>query len=159
MRSSKKSVLSRVLPALAATALLLAGCKDSSPTEPILAAATPTPAPSSITTWAGTWSGTYQSWGADPDCDSSILYPAQAILWQKGSDVGGTLTATGDDPKGCPLNNSLTFSGTLQGSVLRGTIKFSDYSWFVNGTVSGSKLEIELKGAPGNVFGLMHLHR
>ena len=39
MRSSKKDVSSRILPALAAMALLLAGCNDSSPTEPKLAGA------------------------------------------------------------------------------------------------------------------------
>ncbi|HSB63087.1 MAG TPA: hypothetical protein VLJ18_02930 [Thermoanaerobaculia bacterium] len=51
MRSSKKNVSSRILPALAAMALLLAGCNDSSPTEPKLAGV-PTPTPASQGIWS-----------------------------------------------------------------------------------------------------------
>jgi len=108
---------------------------------------------------AGTWTGTYNSTEPLSDCDVSILNPAQATLWQNGSSVGGTLTVTGDDPRGCPPRDSLTFTGTLQGSVLTGTIKFPDFSWFVRGALSGSQLDIAVANVYGTPFGVIHLHR
>jgi len=155
MSSSKKNVLSRVLPALAATALLLVACKDSSPTEPILAAATPTPPAESI---VGTWIGTYQSKDDFDGCDTNVVYSAQATLWQNGSDAGGTLTAMSEDRRGCPLG-SYTLTGTLQGGVLTGRIVLPGVTWSVRGTVAGSKLDIELVRPFDDLFGVMHLHR
>ena len=142
MRSFKRDSFHRGLAATAATALLLAGCKDSpSPTEP-------------SGNIAGAWAGTYAS-SDSIECDNTIVFPAQATLWQNGSDVGGTLTATGD-PRGCPLG-SLTFTGTLHGNALAGTVESFPYS--VRGTLSGSTLDIGLVASFGNSFGALHLHR
>jgi len=105
--------------------------------------------------------GTYQSLRHFlDDCDPSIVYPAQATLWQNGSSVGRALTVTGDDPRGCfSFSGTYTFVGTRQGSVLTGTIKSPDFSWFVRGVLSGSKFSIELADAYGHGFGVMNLHR
>ena len=105
---------------------------------------------------AGTWTGTYNS--TDFDCDNSIVYPAQATLWQNGSDVGGTLTAMSEDRRGCPLG-SYTFAGSLQGNVLTGQIGLPGTTWFLRGTVAGSKLDIELVLPFDYLFGVLHLHR
>lgn len=143
MRTSRGNVFFRGLAAMALAAPLLAGCNDSSPSEPKMAASI-----------AGSWTGTYAS-NDSIDCDNSIIFPAQATLSQNGSDVAGTLTATGD-PNGCPCG-VLTFTGTLQGNALSGTIGSSDYS--VRGALSGSTLRIDLVASFGNTFGQLNLHR
>lgn len=154
---------------MAVVALILAGCNDSSPTEPkLLPAATPTPTPTSTPTPSstplppggnitGTWSGKF-----DPadfvDCDGNT--PAQASFQQNGLDIVGTLNAT---ENGCGFTR-VTLRGTLQGTTLDGTVTGDRFS---NGTakaaLSGTTLEIALTSAcPGELCipgGQMHLHR
>lgn len=160
MRSSQKHSIFRGLAVMAVAAPLLVGCNDSSPTEPrVLVAATPTPTPTPLPpggSIAGAWTGAYVStdW---LDCDTSIVFSSQATLSQNGSDVGGTLTATGD-PNGCPCGN-LTFAGTLQGNLLQGTAASPNQTWSASGSLSGSTLDIALLNAYGTRFGQMHLHR
>ncbi len=158
MRFSRRLLLFAFLAAMAAATLLLAGCKEgASPTEPKLAGnAAGNPAGNPAGNIAGPWTGTYSSTDSI-ECDTNIVYSAQATLWQNGSDVGGTVTATGD-PKGCPCGN-LTFAGTLKGNALEGTINFSTFSWDVRGTLSGSTLDVALVNTFGTIFGQMHLHR
>ena len=52
MRPSMKNVLLRGLAVMAVAAPLLFGCNNSSPTEPKLVAATPTPGLTSGSVWA-----------------------------------------------------------------------------------------------------------
>ncbi len=170
MRSSRNNMLLRGLAVVTVAALPLAGCNESSPTEPkALAVATPTPAqtPTPLPPGgniAGTWTGTYVStdW---LDCDTSIVSPAQATLTQNGSGVRGTLTATGD-PRGCPCGK-LTFTGTLQGNSLEGKVGSPHQIWSVSGSLSASTLDISLlavdrdgdDGPYGTGLGQLHLHR
>ena len=154
-------MLLRGLAIVTLAALPLAGCNESSPTEPKALAATPIPTltPTPLPPGgniAGAWTGTYGStdW---LDCDTSIISPAQATLSQNGSDVRGTLTATGD-PNGCPCGN-LTFTGTLQGNFLQGTVGSPNQTWSVSGSLSGSTLDIALMNSFGTGFGQMRLHR
>ena len=154
-------MLLRGLAVVTVAALPLAGCNESSPTEPKVLVATPiptqtpTPLPPGANI-AGTWTGTYVStdW---LDCDTSIVYSAQVTLWQNGAEVGGTLTATGD-PKGCPCGN-VTFTGTLQGNRLEGKVGFPNQPWRVNGIVYGSSLDFSLVNSFGTAFGETHLRR
>ena len=155
---------------MAVAALLLAGCNESSPTEPkALAVATPIPTqtPTPLPPGgniAGAWTGTYVSTGW-LDCDTSIISPAQATLTQNGSRVRGTLTATGD-PRGCPCGK-LTFTGTLQGNSLEGRVGSPIQNFGVSGSLSASTLDISLlnldrdgdAGPYGTGLGQMHLHR
>ena len=160
MRSSRKNVLFRGLAVTAMAAPLLFGCNESSPTEPkVFAVATPTPLPPGGGNIAGTWTGTYVStdW---LDCDTSIVSPALATISQTGSDVRGTMTATGD-PNGCPCGN-VTFRGALHGNLLVGPVEspgFPEGTWTVSGSLSGSTLDIALLNVYGNIFGQVHLHR
>ena len=170
MQSSRNGALLRALVVATVAAALLAGCSDSSPTEPkALTVATPIPTPTPTPlppggNIAGTWTGSYVSTGW-LDCDTSIISPAQATLTQNGSDVRGTLTATGD-PRGCPCGK-LTFTGTLQGNYLEGTIGLPNQHWGVSGVLSASTLDISLlnldrdedNGPYGTGLGRMHLHR
>jgi len=160
MRSSKKNVLLRRLAVIAVAAPFLAGCNESSPTEPkVVAAATPAPTPTprppggNVT---GTWTGTFNSTDF-LDCDTEIVSLAQATLSQNGSDVGGTLTATGD-PNGCPCGN-LTFAGTLQENALKGTINLPAHGGSVHGALTGQTLNVSLRNTYGTTFGQMQLHR
>ena len=138
---------------MAVVAPLLAGCNDSSPTEPKLAA-TPIPTPGNI---AGAWTGKFDSVDFI-DCDSNT--PAQASFQQNGSAIVGTLNAT---ENGCGFT-AVTFEGTLQGNVLEGTLRGGNFqSGRAYGTLSGTNLEIELgSSCPGIMCipgGQMHLHR
>ena len=169
MRSSRNNMLLRALAVMTVAGLPLAGCNESSPTEPkALAVATPIPTPTPTPlppggNIAGAWTGTYVStdW---LDCDISIISPAQATVSQNGSGVRGTLTATGD-LKGCPCGK-LTFTGTLQGNSLEGTIGLPDQHRGVSGSLSASTLDISLLNldrdgddGPYGTIGQMHLHR
>ena len=169
MRSSKKNSLFRGLAVTVLATPLLVGCNESSPTEPkvLLVATTPIPTPTPLPPGgniAGTWTGTYISTGW-LDCDTSIISPAQATLTQNGSGVRGTLTATGD-PRGCPCGK-LTFTGTLQGNSLEGTVGLPNQHFGVSGSLSASTLDISLlnldrdedDGPYGTGLGQMHLHR
>jgi hypothetical protein len=151
MRSSKKSTFLRGLAALAVSALILAGCNDSSPTEPMLAA-TPTPilTPGNI---AGAWTGTYSSDNIEICVISGI--PAQATFEQDGSTVRGTLNAPTSP---CFTLQARTFTGTLHGNTLVGSVGTFGY---VQGTVSGATIEIGLGVNPYGYAseGQLHLHR
>lgn len=143
---------------MAAAAVLLAGCNDSSPTEPKVAAAStptpttiPTPSPTPLPPGgniAGTWTGTF---------NTSICggFTEQASFEQNGSTVAGSFKGTG-----ATCNWDLAFSGTLQGSTLAGSV--TDYDILLggaHGTLSGSSLEITIDNGGSFVIGQLHLHR
>ena len=155
MRSSKKNPLFRGLAPMAAAALLLAGCNDSSLTEPkVLAAATPTPTPlppgGSI---AGAWTGTFSSDNIEFCVFSGI--PAQATFEQDGSTVRGILNAL---TAPCFPLEARAFTGTLHGNTMLGSVGSFGY---VQGTLSGTTLEIGLGMNPYGYAskGQLHLHR
>jgi hypothetical protein len=141
---------------MTAAAVLLAGCNDSSPTEPKVLTATPststpTPSPTPLPpsgSVAGAWIGTYH--GVSFTCDTS----AQASFEQTGGAVLGTLTATGS------CGDVWHFSGALQGNTLAGSI--TDYDTLVvvaHGILSGSTLEITIDNGSGLTVAQAHLHR
>jgi hypothetical protein len=146
VRFSRDAGLCRYLAAtaLAAAALLLAGCsKDSvSPTEPV-----PT---GNI---AGAWTGTFDT--ADPiDCAANGI--SQASFQQNGSAVVGTLAVQSD----CGF--SVTFQGSLKGNALSGAITGGGFysGSAASGYLSGASLEIGVENSFGLIpGGQMHLHR
>ncbi len=118
---------------------------------------TPAPVPTAGAV-AGPWTGTFVT--VDPiDCDGNPT-PAQADFQQNGSAVSGSLNATENF---CGFAH-VTFKGTLQGSMLTGTItgeRFTNAT--ATGTLSGTTLEIRLTNScPGELCipgGQMLLHR
>ena len=144
---------------MAVAAFLLAGCNDSSPTEPKLAAATSTPAPTSTPTptptplppggsIAGAWTG---------PVSTSICggFLEQASFEQNGSTVVGVFKGIG-----ATCNSDLFFSGTLQGNTLAGSVTDRDsFLGGAQGALSGSSLEITIDNRGSLVIGQLHLHR
>jgi len=147
MDSSKERALFRGLTVLVATALLLMGCNNSSPTEPKLVAATPAPTPAP-SVWP--WTGTYN--GVSTRCDSA----AQANFEQTGSKVEGRMLVT------CLTGQyGFYFSGDLQGTTFTGLAMWGDPEFYpLKGTLSGSTLELTIFNETGGTpMGQLHLHR
>lgn len=138
---------------MAALALLLAGCSDSSPTEPKMVAAAPTPTPLAPGgSLVGVWTGTFSSDNIEFCVFNGI--PAQATFEQDGSTIRGVLNAP---TAPCFQLEARAFTGTLRGNTLQGSAGPS----YAQGTLSGTTLEIGL-GVNGYGFaseGQLHLHR
>lgn len=151
MRSAMKNVLLRGLAGIAVAASLLVGCNHSSPTEPKVLVATPTPTPvpgNSGGPIAGAWTGTFST-----DICGGFL--EQASFEQNGSTVVGGFKGIG-----ASCNWDLFFTGTLQGNTLSGSV--TDHDIFVgggHGAFSSSSLEITIDNGGSFVLGQLHLHR
>jgi hypothetical protein len=134
---------------MAVAALLLAGCNDSSLTEPKLGAA-PTPAPTPAPTFTGTYNG------ISARCDSS----AQANFQDPPS--GGLYAQSGTMTVPC-LNGQYPFQffGNFQGNAFTGLALWGDPEFYpLKGTLSGSSLEITIfNDTGGTPLGQLHLHR
>jgi hypothetical protein len=99
------------------------------------------------------WTGTFSSDNIEFCIFSGI--PAQATFEQDGSTVRGTLSSP---TAPCFTLNARTFTGTLHGNTLMGSVGTFGY---VQGTLSGTTLEI---GLGINTYGFasegnLHLHR
>jgi hypothetical protein len=113
--------------------------------------------PATAANVAGAWTGDFDS--ADPlDCNPG--HQAQASFTVDGHNVVGTLNVQGD----CGFQN-VRFQGTIDGSMLKGTVTgdtFSNGSTAV-GSVWGStssKLDLGLTNSFGLIpGGQMRLHR
>ena len=146
MRSSREKMLFRGLAAMAATAFLLAGCNDSSPTEPKVVA-------NANASLVGAWTGTFN--GIDYHCDSS----AQASFQETTPVVDRGLSGTMSLPS-C-LGTFSFFDGYLQGNTFTGTAMWGDPEFYpLKGTLSGSSLEITIfNDTGGTPLGQLHLHQ
>jgi hypothetical protein len=117
MRSSEKNVSSRILPALAATALLLAGCNHSSPTEPGLAGVpTPTPSPAS----QGTWSLTAQVTAATGGFCLHLptvgdVFHTTFVVERSGKSVSFLMADPMDWASYTATSNGLNFTASIAG--------------------------------------------
>lgn len=157
MRSSKTNALFRGLAVTAVSVSLLAGCNNSSPTEPkLVAAATPAPTPTPLPpggSVAGTWTGTFSTDNIEFCFCSGI--PAQATFEQDGSMVRGILNAP---TAPCFALEGRAFTGALHGNTMVGSVGSFGY---VQGALSGSTLEIGLGINPYGYAseGQLHLHR
>lgn len=146
MRSSKEKALFRGLAVVIATALLLAGCNNSSPTEPRFVGPAPTPI-----AWA--WTGTYN--GVSSRCASS----AQMDFEQTGSAIKGIMLVP------CVQKYAVQFDGDLQGTTFTGLAMWGDPEFYpLKGSLSGSSLELTIfnelgSGQSGTPMGQLHLHR
>ncbi|HEX7253563.1 MAG TPA: hypothetical protein VF376_11830, partial [Thermoanaerobaculia bacterium] len=131
-------------------AALHTACSDShSPTAP---AAVPTPAPPA-SELSGTWVGTYKT-NDFIDCDVNQVLAAQATFQQNGSQVSGTLTANG------PCGLGYTFSGTIQGNTLSGSISASGFGGgTAQGTLAAGNLTMNVFNMYEYNMGQLQVHR
>jgi hypothetical protein len=147
-----------VLIVIAALAIVFdGGCEDSDNITapgvvqtPRQTTSTPTPTPTAAPAGdiSGSWTGTYN--GISYRCDTSVM----ASFQQNGSNVVGTLTATG------PCGDAFFFRGTVQGNTLDGGVTDNDtFDGHAHGTLSGSTLEITFDNGFGFIVSQLHLHR
>jgi hypothetical protein len=122
MRLPDRKLPLALLAAAAVFVLLPLGCNESNTIAG--------PSTSMGANLAGTWAGTYQSYGA---CGAA---PASATLEQQGSQVTGIFRAASCDIGG-------TLRGTVQGNVFMGRVNMTGCTGgAVSGTMSGASLTL-----------------